>query len=253
MATIKWDHTVHYVNDLNQAIQTFHEAGLAAAFGGQHKDWGTYNALSYFDLSYLEFLAVENEKLAKQVDAHHVVVHDAVKHLPQEEILSRVALRTDDIETVAVQLKEHGAHLSEIFDGKRYDAKGNLIEWRMLSILGDFEGLPFPFIIQWGGTEEERREQLTKAGVIQKHSAGELAIKKAVFEVSNPEEVALRWQKLFDFPQMQADGQKILQVGNQSFVFTAGSANRLQQIVFEGSSALKGKQLTIGQGTYHFE
>ncbi len=253
MATVKWDHTVHYVNDLQQVIQAFHDAGLVAALGGRHKDWGTYNALSYFDLSYLEFLGIEHAELAKQAEPDHVVVHDAVKHLPQEEILSRVALRTDDIETVAARLKERGAHLSEIFAGKRYDAKGNLIEWRMFSILGDLEGLSFPFVIQWGGTEEERREQLTKAGVIQKHPSGELAITKAVFEVAHPEEVALHWQKLFDFPRRQVNGQEILQIDHQSFVFTAGSANRLQQIVFEGSSTLKGTQLTIGQGTYHFQ
>lgn len=253
MASIKWDHTVHYVNDLDQAIQTFQQAGLVAAFGGKHTDWGTYNALSYFDLSYLEFLGVEDPGLASQADPQHVVVKDAVKHLPQEEILSRVALRTDDIEALAVQLKERGAKLSEIFDGKRHDAEGNLIEWRMLSILGDIDGLPYPFVIQWGGTEDQRRKQLTQAKVIQQHPAGELAIVRAVFEVADPEKVIQQWQQFLGFQQVEINGEEALQVGNQSFVFTTGPANRLQQIVFEGSPALKGKQLTIGQGTYLFQ
>ena len=40
MATVKWDHLVHYVNDLSKSIEVFEEHGLAAFKGGSHKDWG---------------------------------------------------------------------------------------------------------------------------------------------------------------------------------------------------------------------
>lgn len=250
---IKWDHTVHYVNDLDQVIQVFQKTGLIARLGGRHKEWGTHNALSYFDLSYLEFLGVEDAVLANQAALQQVVVHDAVKHLPQEEIFGRVALRTDDIEAVAAQLKERGAKISDIFDGKRYDTEGNLIKWRMLSILGNIDGLPFPFVIQWEGTDTQRREQLTKANVIAKHPAGEITIVAAIFEVADPIKVIQHWQRLFGFTPVKIKGKNAVQVGDQSFVFTSGKANRLQQIVFEGSSILKGTQLTIGQGTYVFQ
>jgi len=42
MATIQWDHSVHYVNDLDLAIKTFAENGLRAFRGGSHKQWGTH-------------------------------------------------------------------------------------------------------------------------------------------------------------------------------------------------------------------
>ncbi|WP_254776465.1 VOC family protein [Paenibacillus sophorae] len=42
MTTIHWDHTVHYVNDLDKAIKTFQESGLDAFHGGSHKLWGTF-------------------------------------------------------------------------------------------------------------------------------------------------------------------------------------------------------------------
>ncbi|MNO63714.1 hypothetical protein D3C76_544260 [compost metagenome] len=103
MATMKWDHLVHYVNDLSKPIASFEDHGLVAFKGGSHKDWGTYNALSYFGLTYIEFLGIENLELAKATE-HNRVVKDAVKVLPEHEILSRVVIRTDNIEEVAASL-----------------------------------------------------------------------------------------------------------------------------------------------------
>lgn len=137
MATMKWDHLVHYVNDLAKPVEIFGAHGLVAFKGGSHKDWGTYNALSYFGLTYLEFLGIENLELAKATE-HNLVVKDAVELLPEHEVLSRVVIRTDDIEEVAASLKAAGLSLSPIIDGKRLDNEGRLIEWRMMTIAGDF-------------------------------------------------------------------------------------------------------------------
>lgn len=89
MASIKWDHTVHYVNDLEKAMAKFREVGLNAFMGGSHKLWGTYNALSYFDLCYIEFLAVEDRSLVESVKEPNDVVKDSIKLLPHREELSR--------------------------------------------------------------------------------------------------------------------------------------------------------------------
>lgn len=37
MATIQWDHSVHYVNDLDAVIAAFAENGLIAFCGGSQK------------------------------------------------------------------------------------------------------------------------------------------------------------------------------------------------------------------------
>lgn len=40
MATITWDHLVHYVNDLDQPVESFREHGLVAFRGALIKHGG---------------------------------------------------------------------------------------------------------------------------------------------------------------------------------------------------------------------
>lgn len=254
MANITWDHTVHYVNDLQKAIEKFKEEGLIAFIGGSHKQWGTYNALSYFDLCYIEFLGIEDRELAESIVEPNDVVKDSVKLLPDREELSRVALRTDDIEAVRDQLSPFQLDMSPIMNGRRLDAQGNLIEWKMMTIAGDYQGLPYPFVIQWAGDDQERRERLTDSGIIQEHPAGDIRIKEAVFEVENPIAVAKHWQDLFGFYILFTDSiETRLAVGDHTFVFTQGPSNRMQQLLFQTENPLlKGKTITIGKGEYKF-
>jgi hypothetical protein len=253
MATVKWDHLVHYVNDLVKPVDIFGDHGLIAFKGGSHKDWGTYNALSYFGLTYLEFLGIENLELAKATE-HNLVVKDAVKLLPEHEVLSRVVIRTDDIEEIATSLKAAGLSLSPIIDGKRLDNEGRLIEWRMMIIEGDFQGLVYPFIIQWSGTDAERLERLTSSGVIQPHPAGPVEIVRAVFHVSDPAATANHWGTLFGLSVVESEeGTISLAIGDKSFAFVQGDENQFKQVVFETDSvALKGKTIQIGDGEYVF-
>ncbi|SES41232.1 VOC family protein [Salipaludibacillus aurantiacus] len=62
---LEFDHSVHYVNDLDRVTETFQAHGVNVFHGGSHKLWGTHNALSYFGLTYLEFISVEEWEVAK--------------------------------------------------------------------------------------------------------------------------------------------------------------------------------------------
>lgn len=254
MPTLKWDHTVHYVNDIEQPIKIFEANGLHAFLGGSHTKWGTYNSLSYFGLDYIEFLGVENEELARSVKEPNQVVKDSVKFLPKQEVLSRVAIRTDDIEAVVARLQEHNIDVSPIMDGSRHNAQGQLIEWKMATIAGNFQGLDYPFVIQWGQSDENREESLKEAGAIKEHPTGEVTVKEAVFQVSNPVEVATHWKEIFGLELEKDENKASLTIGNRRFVFQKGEANALKQLVFETNSPqLKGKTLQIGEGEYVFK
>ncbi|MBP3039824.1 VOC family protein [Bacillaceae bacterium Marseille-Q3522] len=255
MTLLQWDHTVHYVNELEPVINTFRENGLIAFHGGSHKLWGTYNVLSYFDLTYIEFLAIEDFALASKKEATNLVVQTAVETLPEHEAFSRVALRSDDIEDTARTLKAQGLSLSPILDGKRLDARGELIEWRMMTIDGNFHGLVYPFIIQWKGTDSERRKRLTETKIIQPHPAGNVQITKALFKVSDPVSAAAQWEKLFQLtPVEKTDTSVTLAIGDKKFIFTSGTENQLATLYFQTEAAsLKGKTFTIGEGHYIFE
>lgn len=254
MITVQWDHIVHYVNDLDNAIQTFHENGLIAFIGGSHKEWGTYNALSYFGLTYIEFLGIEDRGIAENAKVPNRVVKDAVAFLPEQEVLSRVAIRTNDIQSMAASLKSHGLELSPIMDGKRLDTQGRLIEWKMMTIDGDFQGLAYPFIIQWNETDDERLANLTASKSIQPHPEGHTEIKSAVFNVTDPVSAAVHWQALFGLSVVESDAASVtLGIGDKTFIFKQGNANQFTKVIFETEADhLKGKTIKIGEGEYVF-
>ncbi|MFT8320672.1 MAG: VOC family protein [Bacillus sp. (in: firmicutes)] len=255
MTKIIWDHVVHYVNDLDKSIEIFQENGLIAFRGGSHKQWGTYNALSYFDLTYIEFLGIEDRELVATVKDPNAVVKDSLTTLPEHEALSRVALRTDDIEEVAANLEAAGLEISPIMAGKRLDNKGQLIEWKMLTIAGDFQGLIYPFVIQWKGTDDERYQNLLNSGVIQSHPAGKTVINEAVFTVKNPIEAAKHWQNLFGLTlSSTTETTATLSIGDKSFQFQQGSKNQFTDLIFKtDNKGLQEKTIMIGEGKYTFK
>ncbi|CEG28208.1 VOC family protein [Bacillus sp. B-jedd] len=255
MSNIKLDHAVHYANDLDDCIKLFKEKGLTAFRGGSHTKWGTYNALSYFGLFYVEFLGIEDLELAKNPEEDNLLVDDAQKFLPGNEAFGRVALRTNDIEGVRARLLHKGAKASEIIAGKRMNAEGQLIQWRMMMIDGDFNGLPYPFFIQWNSPDEERFRTMTETGVIRPHPAGEVKIDSVWFTVSDPSSAAAHWQEYFDFvpEKPSANNTAALSIGSQKFVFEKGNKNGLSKLVFRtNSQALQGNSFGIGQGEYKF-
>lgn len=98
MATLQWDHAVQFVNQPEAAIQTFADQQLRAVAGGRHPGWGTRNALSYFGLTYIEFLAISDPDELRAATDKFLLSRDAARLLPENEALFRVALRSDDID-----------------------------------------------------------------------------------------------------------------------------------------------------------
>lgn len=150
MATLTWDHAVQFVNQPEAAIQALSGQKLNAVAGGRHPGWGTRNALSYFGLTYIEFLAIADDAELLSAAETFLLCRDASRLLPDNEALYRVALRSDDIERTHAELHEQDLRVSPIVNGQRDDPQGNVIRWRIFTIDGDFDGLVYPFILQWG-------------------------------------------------------------------------------------------------------
>ncbi|WP_240635025.1 VOC family protein [Brenneria salicis] len=162
MANLLWDHAVHYVNNLDEAITAFSDRQLVAFHGGSHPGWGTHNALSYFGLTYIEFLGIRDADELAAARERFSLTQDAQTFLPQQQILHRIVLRSDDIDASYAALKQHELALSPIITGKRHDTQGNLIEWRIFTIVGDYQGvvyllsfsgvMPMPSVCSYSGS-----------------------------------------------------------------------------------------------------
>lgn len=250
MATLQWDHAVQFMNQPEAAIQTFADQQLRAVAGGRHPWWGTRNALSYFGLTYIEFLAISDPDELRAATDRFLLSRDAERLLPENEALFRVALRSDDIEATHDQLRRKGLAVSPIVDGQRNDPQGNIIRWRIFTIDGDTDGLVYPFVLQWGEDDTTRLARLRAQELDVPHPLGDIALEQAVFEVVNPQAVRDRWQALLGFPPQ---GEQGLDVGGQWFTFREGPANQLTELVFRvANPALKGQRFRVGNGVYRF-
>jgi hypothetical protein len=195
-----FDHMVHFVHQPKQAIDQMNLHGMSAFLGGEHERWGTHNALTYFDLSYIEFLGVYKPELAGQVTDNDLV-RQAVEQLPYSERFARVAIRTDDIETAAERMRGLGLSVTGPFPGSRKRADGSVLRWSMFFMREEGrDGLPLPFVIEWGENDEHRRSGLIEQGAIGTHPAGPLCLQQVAFAVHDEDSAAAKWGSLFQLP-----------------------------------------------------
>ncbi len=89
MATLQWDHAVQFVNQPEAAIQTLPTSSCGRVAGGRHPGWGTRNALSYFGLTYIEFLAISDTDELRAATDRFLLSRDAERLLPENEALFR--------------------------------------------------------------------------------------------------------------------------------------------------------------------
>ncbi|MBC2872657.1 VOC family protein [Klebsiella pneumoniae] len=106
--------------------------------------WGTRNALSYFGLTYIEFLAIADpDELRAATDkfSFRATPHGCCRRM-RRCFGWRCAATTST--PPGDQLRRTGVTVSPIVDGQRNDPQGNIIRWRIFTIDGDTAGLVYP-------------------------------------------------------------------------------------------------------------
>ena len=64
----KIDHIVHFVDNPEEAIKDLRKNGLHVVQGGRHEQWGTYNALCYFNTAYIELIGIHDDMMRKSLE-----------------------------------------------------------------------------------------------------------------------------------------------------------------------------------------
>lgn len=216
------DHLVHFTNaSPASAAEILQKLGLHAVAGGRHELWGTHNSLCYFDLTYLEFLAIENRTVAENA-AGNGLIKQIVADLPEREGVATVALRTNEIEQWAQRLKEKGLRVTGPLPGSRKRADGSVISWKMLFAETDNSLLPLPFLIEWGQSDEERRQDLTSRGIIAPHPAGDVRIKHVAYAVRQLTPTVDRLREIYGATAGEPYHDASLQATCQPLIFPGG-------------------------------
>ncbi|MDQ0201528.1 VOC family protein [Neobacillus ginsengisoli] len=194
-----FDHLVWFFKKPEEAIPLLKHRGIHGVIGGRHESWGTYNSLIYFGLSYIEFLGIENLLIAEKHEDNRLVTQ-IVEQLSKEnrEGPARIAVRTDQIEELAVKLKEEGFTVYGPLPGERVRADGQVIRWSLLFPEYAANKLSPPFFIQWEKTDEGRFSELKEQGLIGSHNTGNSKFESVGFVVHNLDQTIKTWGKLFN-------------------------------------------------------
>lgn len=197
-----FDHLVWFYKEPEKAILHFEKRGLHAVKGGHHKTWGTYNTLSYFGLSYIEFLGIENLSIAEKQGDNRLITQ-IVEQLGIEgrEGPAKIAIRTNQIEELAIILKSKGFKVFGPLSGERVRTDGHVIRWSLLFPEHPDNKLSLPFFIEWERTDEERYSELEEQGHIGAHKLGQPKMESIGFVVKDLEQTLKIWCELFSLKQ----------------------------------------------------
>lgn len=190
-----FDHLVWFLKKPEDAIEPLKQLGIKVIPGGRHEKWGTYNTLSYFGLSYLEFLGIEDMGLA---ETHHEnrLITQIVERLPKEngEGPATIAIRTNQIEELAERLKWQGLTVYGPIPGERVRADGQTIRWSLLFPELNSSELKLPFFIQWEKSDQERLGEFQEQGLVE----GQPIFESVGFAVRDLNKTADIWGSLLN-------------------------------------------------------
>lgn len=244
------DHIVHFVKEPKAMVEKTKEIGLHTVEGGKHEMWGTYNSLSYFGLSYIEFIGVFDETLLEKSAEIPYTLHESYKKRNKKNGFTRIAIWTTTIEEDAKKLRDAGYEVIGPDSFSRIRPDGSVLTWKLLHF-GKKE-LPFeyPFLIQWEGSDEERYNDLVNNGTIQKHPLGDLTIDEISFSVTDLQ-WAKEWANLFEHEIVEStDSYITLKAPNCHFKFNLEQKYEIVEVKISG--AKEEKHVTLEDGNYLF-
>lgn len=243
MQNFNVDHIVHYVKNPKEAKRFMEFQNFHVVEGGHHPQWGTYNTLCYFGLTYIEFIGVYDGDIAKQAAE---VPYSLARMFLEENYAEghvTIALRTTEIEAVHQRFVEAGY---ETFGPKQYTRKrpdGTVLKWELLYVGKPDQKIRFPFFIQWEEPDDVRLKHLKDTGSFSSEN-GEIT--KIFYAAENAYETAIEWQQLLGGQVVDTE----LKLNNMTIEFKERDEYDKGPIGVEIESLQPPKQFTMNFGFY---
>ncbi len=266
--SLQFDHFVHLTPVPEEAAKAFQSIGLHAVEGGKHERLGTYNALSYFGLSYVEIIGVFDEALVKTASNIKYSLRDTFIENQLQPGPQRIALRSNNLTALAEYFLSLGLEVNGPSNHSRRRTDGSLVTWKLLFAGKPSDSITLPFFIQWDEKDNERLEDLQQRGVIAPHALGDISVDGAAFAVRNLEQITALWQEtlqldkgiIYEDKEWNAKVQRLSLQGGDIIFYEPLGEGTVQDIIHskgEGLFALqlKGsepKTTTISNALYRF-
>lgn len=245
------DHIVHFVDRPEKMPERTKQIGLHTVEGGKHEMWGTYNSLCYFGLSYIEFIGVFDEQLLQSASLIPYTLHNTYIKNGRKNGLTRIALRTIDIEKDAEKFRNLGLETNGPTSFSRLRPDGTVVKWKLLHIGKKESSFDYPFFIQWDESNEERFNQLVQNGTIKEHELGPLQISEIHFHV-NDLKIANEWATFFGF-SIEEQSEKGMKLKGKNYLCIFGKSennNSISKVVLRNSK--DEKKVFIENALYRF-
>ena len=149
----RFDHVVLAVDDLRSVSdRVFGRLGLSVQPGGRHTGFGTENAVVRFASDYIQVAAVYDRDAAAST---------SIRRRPMLDLLATrrggwlaYAMATDDIDALAEHFRQAGLDADGPYSMRRERPDGHVLKWRLLQPGGTALRRPWPFFIQWDGSDQ---------------------------------------------------------------------------------------------------
>ncbi|MFD1673193.1 VOC family protein [Alicyclobacillus fodiniaquatilis] len=190
---LQFDHLLHAVHDPLIVRRDFErQFAYNTVAGGVHPQWGTYNALAYFGLSYIEWIGIKDEQTARGTEFGRQVA----SRLDVGEGAIQFALRTTKMDEVAALWRGKGLEFTGPLAASRQRPDGQVLQWRMLFPRQEAGGaFKLPFLIEWQLSDEARLADLQQTGALTTAPGYQMrAVHSAVQDLSA---FANRWRMYF--------------------------------------------------------
>ncbi|WP_223555041.1 VOC family protein [Lysinibacillus sphaericus] len=205
--TLYFDHLVHQVPSPDNAKVFLNKRNIHTVNGGQHTMWGTYNALSYFGLNYIEQIAIYDRHLFENAAKLPYSLHYTFKRAQEHYGFSRIALRTKNIEEEGQRLRALGFEVYGPDACSRTRPDGSVVEWKLLHFGKSGQAIDFPFLIEWAADDEDRFAQLQASGAI--HPKQSITMESVQFYVKDVRATVKLWQEVLQLPEPEQHSQYI--------------------------------------------
>jgi catechol 2,3-dioxygenase-like lactoylglutathione lyase family enzyme len=184
--TLRLDHVVILVDDLERASADYGALGFTVVYGGEHADGVTENALVAFeDGSYLELIHFKRPAPEG---------HFFERGYKAGEGLIAYALVPDDIERAIAEARERGLEIDGPRAGGRLRPDGTRLEWK----IGTPRTPDLPFLC----ADVTPRELRVPGGKAREHQNGVVGMANIGVQVINLEESVERYKALLGIEPM---------------------------------------------------
>jgi len=142
----RFDHIVIGVQNIEKSLEAYSDLGFEVVEGGHHPSIGTRNAIVRFGLDYLELLAVENVRQARNSGSFG---SELVDFLSKSSGFVGFVLASSKIEDEATNLENAGLEYNGPFAMDRLRPDGKLLAWQLV-VPGSSPWRPLP---PWPGDQ----------------------------------------------------------------------------------------------------